>query len=193
MFAKTSISAHARRILSCRSRALSRGTHAHYKKIGVATRALPRPPHLLRRYNDENLAMLNFLYGEKKVKRVGILYQADSYGIPARDGIREAMAHLGVGLSREQSYDKIADDVARHDFERDARLWFESGTQAIIFYGIGDWILSTIKYAKRYYGERGRPIYHVVCSFMGMALNNGLKAAGTDPADVFMTQVPRRG
>eukprot|EP00667_Euglena_gracilis_P000490 EG_transcript_490 len=149
----------------------------------------PQLVHLRAGYNDENFAMLNFLLVELRVKRIGLLYQADSFGIPARDGILEALTYLGLAPARQQWYDRDADDVAAHDFAADAAQWAQVGTQAIILYGIGDWVLNTIRFTKTLYRSLGRSIAFVTCSFMGSALNLGLAAMGTDPANVFMTQV----
>eukprot|EP00668_Euglena_longa_P010695 GGOE01012952.1.p1 GENE.GGOE01012952.1~~GGOE01012952.1.p1 ORF type:complete len:1267 (+),score=400.20 GGOE01012952.1:203-3802(+) len=149
----------------------------------------PQLVHLRAGYNDENFAMLNYLLVEVRVKRIGILYQADSFGIPARDGIVEALSYLGLTSTRQQSYNKDTDNVAAHDFVADAKQWAESRTQAIIMYGIGDWVLNTIQATKALYRSLGLSIAFVTCSFMGTALNLGLAAAGTDSTNVFMTQV----
>eukprot|EP00667_Euglena_gracilis_P000310 EG_transcript_310 len=145
--------------------------------------------HLRAGYNDENFAMLNHLIVELRVKRIGVFYQADSFGIPAKDGIVGALSQLGLAPSRLQSYDKNTDNVTTHDFTADATQWAGTRTQALIIYGIGDWVVNTIRYTKAVYRTLGLGVAFFVCSFIGITLNLGLAATGTDPANVFMTQV----
>ena len=107
-----------------------------------------------------------------------------------QDGVVAALTFLGLQASRLQSYNKDLDNVTAHDFGADALQWYQSGTQAMIMYGIGDWILNTIKLTKALYKDHNERIYFFTCSFMGTALNLGLQSAGARSLFFFILLMP---
>ena len=77
------------------------------------------------------------------------LFQNDTFGAPAKEGIVSALEELGMKLVCLQSYSVVDDDVASHNFTRTAEKFLAHSPQAVILYAVGTWVTATIAEMKR--------------------------------------------
>lgn len=57
-------------------------------------------------YYQEMETLVSYLVGEKKIRRIACFYQNDSYGFDGLKGLQQALAHRGIDLVAEASYER---------------------------------------------------------------------------------------
>ena len=114
-------------------------------------------------YNDEALAMLKLLVETKRLKRIAMVYQNDSFGIPAFEVVRATMASLKLSLSASMAYDGAT--VASQDWSRHAReLWDAGRPQGVILFAVYTAAIPLMKALSEITAE---PIIYTCGTFVG--------------------------
>ena len=114
-------------------------------------------------YNDEALAMLKLLVETKRLKRIAMVYQNDSFGIPAFEVVRATMASLKLSLSASMAYDGTT--VASQDWSRHAReLWDAGRPQGVILFAVYTAAIPLMKALSEITAE---PIIYTCGTFVG--------------------------
>ena len=136
-------------------------------------------------YDDEAMAMLKLLVEVKRLKRISICYQNDSFGAPSKDAIVSALRQLKLSLVGIHSFEKSA--MASLDYAAFVGVVMSRQPQAVILFGVEGFsnpFLQTF-----YQLHRGSDVTFVTGSWIGDANRNFLREKGLDPTHFYQTQI----
>ena len=136
-------------------------------------------------YDDEAMAMLKLLVEVKRLKRISICYQNDSFGAPSKDAIVSALTLVKLSLVGIHSFEKSA--MASLDYAAFVGVVMSRQPQAVILFGVEGFsnpFLQTF-----YQLHRGSDVTFVTGSWIGDANRNFLREKGLDPTHFYQTQV----
>ena len=139
-------------------------------------------------YNDETAAMIEYFVREKKMSRISVFYQNDSFGGAGLDGVKSALESVSLPTYSLGTYSRNTDDIGPGF---NAVFSKKSPPQAIVMVGTYKQLAMFVAKAKKEYPDAD--LYFSTVSFVGPAAFAGALASqegGTDNFEnVLVTQV----
>ena len=94
-------------------------------------------------YNDEAVAMLKLLVETKRLKRISMIYQNDSFGIPAMNAVVSTLTQLKMSLAGLHTYNSA--NLATEDFTARAAEVLAGKPQCVIMYAVPSFAIPIVK------------------------------------------------
>ena len=140
-------------------------------------------------YNDEAVAMLKLLVETKRLKRISMIYQNDSFGIPAMNAIVSALSNMQMSLAGLHTYNSA--NLATEDFTARATEVLSKKPQCIIVYAVAAFSIPFVVSVNSISTTR---VLSIAGSWLGDDVLNYMKSlpagAVSDAVDtLFQTQV----
>lgn len=145
-------------------------------------------------YRDEAFAMLKLFVESKHFKRVCMIYQNDSFGIPAMEAVTAAMANMRLTLTGTHAYNKA--ETASFDFAMLAEQVLAESAQGIIFFGVDTFSNPFLRAFKQLYdaaaatSSSATPFpQFITSSFIGDGLRSSATVQSISAPSFHQTQV----
>eukprot|EP00759_Apiculatamorpha_spiralis_P019908 PhF_6_TR25539/c0_g1_i1/m.35822 len=145
----------------------------------------PYAIHLRSGYDDEALAMLRLFIEQHRFRRLVVIYQNDSFGIPSKDMIVQTLEKLGMSLVGLHVYNRA--DIPLENFTQRALNVTAQDPQGVILYTVEGF--SNPFFEAFYALNPNSTVKFVTGSWIGDGNTNLFRKKGYKPENLYVTQV----
>ena len=138
-------------------------------------------------YNDEAVAMLKLLVETKRLKRISMIYQNDSFGIPAMNAVVSALSDMKMSLVGLHTYNSAV--IASEDYMARAAELMSDNPQGIICFALANYGLPLFNAMALAYGQTLANLTVISGSWNADSMRDGIQLNSKWSMPYYQTQV----